>query len=433
MKTLIELYDERPLDNVLATEMFHPEETIFVCPPEIARNKTLHATLKRYFELRGCLPKLTFVPVSLLDAVAVEKKLREVLETHEDCVIDISGGTDAALFAAGAVSRDTAVITYSRGKNAFFEIQNAPYARNLPCSVRLDAAACLMMAGGELLQGREDNRELRGRQEQIDRLFSVYRQHRRQWNDQIAYIQRISSVEELKAEGTLAGKANNRQVRLDVDLLRDLAEQCLIEELRLEGERVSFRFPDETVRFWLRDMGSVLELQVYRACLEAGDTILSAVVNWRSDDPGGQAVTNEIDVMCVRGVTPLFISCKTCEIKTEALNELAILRDRFGGKASRAAIVTSASATRSRRGMLKRAAGEVDAVETEIGYEPKPEDINIEGLDITLDTVKELLSVDKEAWLEDCKSIREFFAQIGDHVPQEMYDELDKLEKNLRK
>ena len=83
--------------------------------------------------------------------------------------------------------------------------------------------------------------------------------------------------------------------------------------------------------------------------------------------------------------------------------------------------------------MLKRAAGEVDAVETEIGYEPKPEDINIEGLDITLDTVKELLSVDKEAWLEDCKSIREFFAQIGDHVPQEMYDELDKLEKNLGK
>ena len=27
----------------------------------------------------------------------------------------------------------------------------------------------------------------------------------------------------------------------------------------------------------------------------------------------------------------------------------------------------------------------------------------------------------------------EFFGQIGDHVPQEMYDELDKLEKNLGK
>jgi multiple sugar transport system substrate-binding protein len=46
---------------------------------------------------------------------------------------------------------------------------------------------------------------------------------------------------------------------------------------------VSLDFPDETVRFWLRDIGAVLELQVYRSCLEAGcfdDVVLSAVVNW---------------------------------------------------------------------------------------------------------------------------------------------------------
>ena len=45
--------------------------------------------------------------------------------------------------------------------------------------------------------------------------------------------------------------------------------------------------------------------------------------------------------MCTRGITPVFISCKTCDVKTEALNELAILRDRFGGKIARAAIVTA--------------------------------------------------------------------------------------------
>lgn len=38
---------------------------------------------------------------------------------------------------------------------------------------------------------------------------------------------------------------------------------------------------------------------------------------------------------------PLFLSCKACDIKTEALNELAILRDRFGGKGAKAAIVTT--------------------------------------------------------------------------------------------
>jgi hypothetical protein len=90
------------------------------------------------------------------------------------------------------------------------------------------------------------------------------------------------------------------------------------------------------------------------ACFD--DVILSAVVNWEADGKKADAVTNEIDVMAVRGVQPVFISCKTCEIKTEALNELAILRDRFGGKGSRAVIVTSANASRSRAVMRHRAA-----------------------------------------------------------------------------
>ncbi len=82
--------------------------------------------------------------------------------------------------------------------------------------------------------------------------------------------------------------------------------------------------------------------------------------------------------------------------------------------------------------ILARCAGEVDAVETAIGYVPKAEDINIEGLDgITVDTIKELLTVDVESWKEDAKNIREFYAQVGDHVPAELYAELDALEKRL--
>ena len=113
------------------------------------------------------------------------------------------------------------------------------------------------------------------------------------------------------------------------------------------------------MRFWLRDIGSVLELQLFRACLAAecfDDVVLSAVVNWQGGASQRDGVTNEIDVVAVRGIQPVFISCKTCEIRTEALNELAILRDRFGGKGSRAVIATSAPATRSRSPMRRRAA-----------------------------------------------------------------------------
>lgn len=81
--------------------------------------------------------------------------------------------------------------------------------------------------------------------------------------------------------------------------------------------------------------------------------------------------------------------------------------------------------------ILARCDGEVDAVETPIGYEPKPEDINIEGLDISVDVIKELLTVDKDLWKEEAKGIREFYAQFGDRLPKELSDELDALEKRL--
>ena len=82
--------------------------------------------------------------------------------------------------------------------------------------------------------------------------------------------------------------------------------------------------------------------------------------------------------------------------------------------------------------ILARCEDKVDAVETAIGYVPKAEDINIEGLeDITLDTIKDLLTVDKASWLEDVQNIKEFYALVGDRVPAEMYEELAALEARL--
>ncbi len=82
--------------------------------------------------------------------------------------------------------------------------------------------------------------------------------------------------------------------------------------------------------------------------------------------------------------------------------------------------------------ILARCEDKVGAVETAIGYVPKAEDINIEGLeDVTLDTIKDLLTVDKASWLEDVQNIKEFYALVGDRVPAEMYEELAALEARL--
>ena len=81
-----------------------------------------------------------------------------------------------------------------------------------------------------------------------------------------------------------------------------------------------------------------------------------------------------------------------------------------------------------------RCKGEVDANVTPLGYEPKPGDINIEGLDdITLDTVKGLLDVDVNLWKEEVAGIKEFYAKFGDKLPAELNNQLAALEDRLNK
>ncbi|MBP1569767.1 MAG: phosphoenolpyruvate carboxykinase (GTP), partial [Oscillospiraceae bacterium] len=81
--------------------------------------------------------------------------------------------------------------------------------------------------------------------------------------------------------------------------------------------------------------------------------------------------------------------------------------------------------------ILGRCDGTAEADETAIGFEPRPEDIDLEGLDIDKETLAGLLSVDKELWKTEAEGIREFYKKFGEKLPAELMAELEKLEKNL--
>ena len=81
--------------------------------------------------------------------------------------------------------------------------------------------------------------------------------------------------------------------------------------------------------------------------------------------------------------------------------------------------------------ILRRTEGKADAVETPIGYVPRPEDIDLNGLDMTTEDVADLLTVDKELWKEDAENIEGFYAKFGDKLPKALADELATLKKNL--
>ena len=352
MDTLIELYDERAIENILAPEMFRPQRIIYLCPEDVAQDRSRQDKLRAFFQHRGWEPELIFMTTSLFKADRILRQLLTIGEKYPNCAVDVTGGSDAALFAAGMFSAQTGApaFTYSRKKNSFYDISGADFADNLECTLSYSVEDFFLMAGGTLLPGRVDNGVLSKYLTDFDPFFDCFLRFRRDWSDIISYIQKVSPGEygqtpPLTVEGkyTVKGDHGSRNSANEA-ALNALARIGFLQDLRIEpGQSVSFRFRDHNIRSWLRDVGSVLELYTYKACMDAGifnDVISSAVVRW-DETLGHGSVLNEIDVMAARGVIPLFLSCKATDIKTEALNELAILRDRFGGKGAKAAIVTT--------------------------------------------------------------------------------------------
>ncbi|MDE6797164.1 MAG: phosphoenolpyruvate carboxykinase (GTP) [Ruminococcus sp.] len=89
--------------------------------------------------------------------------------------------------------------------------------------------------------------------------------------------------------------------------------------------------------------------------------------------------------------------------------------------------------------IIKRCEGTVDAVETAIGYLPKKEDINVEGIEdeVTPEIMDKLLDVDKELWTKEIAEMRRYYNDDikakGGNVPEALYAELDKIEARLNK
>lgn len=81
--------------------------------------------------------------------------------------------------------------------------------------------------------------------------------------------------------------------------------------------------------------------------------------------------------------------------------------------------------------IIARCEGKADAVDTAIGYVPKAEDINLDGLDLTVDTLKTILNVDSDDWKKEVAGIEEFYQKFGDKLPEELKKELERLQSKL--
>lgn len=81
--------------------------------------------------------------------------------------------------------------------------------------------------------------------------------------------------------------------------------------------------------------------------------------------------------------------------------------------------------------IVRRAAGEVEAIEGVTGLYPKFEDFNLEGLDLDKEAWDKLFFIDPEAWEAEMDDTEKYFEQFGDHLPAEITEQLKKFRDRI--
>jgi phosphoenolpyruvate carboxykinase (GTP) len=81
--------------------------------------------------------------------------------------------------------------------------------------------------------------------------------------------------------------------------------------------------------------------------------------------------------------------------------------------------------------VLERIGGTTEAVETAIGMVPKPEDLDVSGLDLKPEELQTLLAVNEDEWKSELTLIEEHYESIGERLPNQMRAQLSRLSERL--
>ena len=81
--------------------------------------------------------------------------------------------------------------------------------------------------------------------------------------------------------------------------------------------------------------------------------------------------------------------------------------------------------------IVRRAAGEVEAVDGVTGRYPKFEDFNLEGLDLGEEEWAKMYDIDPEAWAAEMDDTEEYYKQFGDKLPEAIKEQLAKFRERI--
>lgn len=360
IKTLIELFDDCQIENMIAGLKFEPEKIIFLGFEKTITEKRKE-DLKKFLNLRGLSIELEYEIVERFDYQGIVDRLLHILDKNEDCAFDLTGGKELVLLAMGNVASSYNVPMFQ------FDIHNERFIEIKDCNdlpeekqISLNISENVALNGGCVLGGNSTNSKWKltvDFKEDILKTWVVCKKDCQLWNKNSTTF---GLIEHFGINNDLYVKSDIEKFGKSIDfpvfyekILLHLQEKGLVRECRVNENTLEFRYKNGQVRKMLLKGGNILELYTYMIAHEISqendglynDINVGVFIDWdgvmHEVKESVKDTRNEIDVMLMRGVKPVFISCKNGELKKEALYELDTVANRFGGEYAKRIIVTT--------------------------------------------------------------------------------------------
>lgn len=350
--TLIECFTESHIDNIAACLRLRPEKVIM-----LGDRQEMEAPVKRYQTLvkqRGWATEISMCDVDGKNFSQMCAALTTLVREEPDCIIDLTGGEEPVIMAVGAVlatqagqQKSLRVERFDQETGMVVDCVNG--GRTKPEDTgSLTVEELIAIHGGVMLPGsyqppqKHTVRELKG-------LWRMASESPKEWNRAITLLNEFESRADSKTQVYLplryiSGSIPNFEQKENTvrELLGKLYRYGVIDD-ESNGFALEYTYRSELMRLCTEKAGNVLEVKTLleaRAVSPQGepffrDCRMSVSIDWDSviHDPLERVpeTRNEIDVVAIHGMTPLFISCKNGSIGEEELYKLSSVARRFGG------------------------------------------------------------------------------------------------------
>ena len=367
--TVIEFFDRTPIENMVSCLTLFPDKIIFIGNgKEMKRQKAVY---ENFIARKGLKTTISCYSVNKNELNSIVTVLSQIIENEDDCIFDLTGGDGLILVAMGIVYQK-----FGSTKRLKMHKFNIKSGKIIDCdndgevlysgTPKISVEDNILLYGGsvESFVNPNENKDwelIKSFTMDIDNLWNVCKENPSDWNTAINYLAEFEKHRYAMLEDGLVTTLYRTDLNEAVSnvsdklvyvlkLLLKLEKLGLVKDCEFTPEFITYTYKNYRIRRLLSKSGSVLELKVMSIAqnlknddgtLFYNDVANGIYIDWDGKFSPQANTFNEIDVMLMHGLVPVFISCKNGAVTDEELYKLNTVAERFGGKYAKKVLIAT--------------------------------------------------------------------------------------------